>query len=174
MTDAMQWRDVPGFPDYQVSEAGQIRRTTRKKGSPVGLLMRPRRHSNGGYLRYTLSRDGLKFHVYAHRCVAEAFLGEGPPGSDVAHGDGNPTNNHASNLRYATRAENVLDTIRHGTISDGSDHPPAKLTEEQAAEIRHRYTTAKRRGLVAAMAKEYGVSTAAISNIGRSVSWKRL
>lgn len=47
--------------------------------------------------------------------VAEAFIGPRPPGTVVRHDDGDHTNDAASNLIYGTVAENVKDTVRHGT-----------------------------------------------------------
>jgi len=56
---------------------------------------------------------------YIHQLVAEAFLGPRPEGMDVAHWDGKPGHNAASNLRYASRSENQLDMRRHGTHLNG-------------------------------------------------------
>lgn len=33
---------------------------------------------------------------------------------DGCHGDGDSTNNHVDNLRWGTKSENNLDTLRHG------------------------------------------------------------
>ena len=74
---------------------------------------------------------------YVHRLVAEAFI-ENPDNKPVvAHWDGNKTNNHVSNLRWATQAENEADKIRHGTSNRGSRNPQAKLTPELVTAIRH-------------------------------------
>lgn len=37
------------------------------------------------------------------------------PGYDVAHNNGDNTDNRAVNLRYATRSENEQDKFKHGT-----------------------------------------------------------
>jgi hypothetical protein len=47
--------------------------------------------------------------------VAEAFHGPRPVGLEVRHLDGDSLNNAASNLRYGTRTENLLDAVEHGT-----------------------------------------------------------
>ena len=49
-----------------------------------------------------------------HRLVAAAFLGPCPDGQEVLHGNGQRLDNRLENLRYGTRQENVMDTIRHG------------------------------------------------------------
>lgn len=57
---------------------------------------------------------------WAHRMVAEAFLGPCPKGLEVCHGDGNPINNRVGNLRYDTHRNNMLDAIQHGTFMGGA------------------------------------------------------
>lgn len=54
----------------------------------------------------------MKIHqeqLFVHRVVAHAFLGP-PPSEDawqVHHKDGNPSNNHITNLQYVTQSENI-------------------------------------------------------------------
>lgn len=87
-----------------------------------------------------------------HYLVALAFIGPRPVGADVAHGEGDPTNNRLGNLRYATRGQNNQDVVFHGR---------RRLTVEQIRRVRaeaHSY-----RGSGKALAKEFGVSPATIS-----------
>lgn len=44
--------------------------------------------------------------IYIHTLVAETYLGVRPEGMVIDHIDGNKSNNHLSNLRYTTVAEN--------------------------------------------------------------------
>lgn len=54
--------------------------------------------------------------VLKHRILCATFHGPAPaPKMDVAHWNGNPQDNRAENLRWATRDENVRDQLRHGT-----------------------------------------------------------
>jgi hypothetical protein len=63
-----------------------------------------------------LSVNGRQKSYLLHRLVALTFIGP-PPSSahEVCHNDGNPANNAPGNLRWGTRGENILDTVRHGT-----------------------------------------------------------
>jgi hypothetical protein len=58
-----------------------------------------------------LSIDGKK--RYLHTLVAEAFIGPRPHGQLVLHGDDDPLNPDARNLRFGSHAENAADARRN-------------------------------------------------------------
>jgi len=136
--DEVAWRLVSGYPSYEVSNCGEVRRTLAFKKHPAGMILKPK-FDKKGYQQVTLSRSGRYGYFNAHRLVALAFLGEPPTRQhQVAHNDGNPKNNHLSNLRWATRTENAMDRILHGTVPDrkGERHPMVKLNDKLVLEIR--------------------------------------
>jgi hypothetical protein len=98
------WRAVSRFPRYRVSDDGLIK-------GPKGLL-RPRL-SDRGYLVIGI-RTGKPRPYQVHALVCETFHGPRPDGCEVRHLDGNELNNHADNLAWGTRAENISDQVRHG------------------------------------------------------------
>jgi hypothetical protein len=91
------WKEVPGYPDYEVSDQGNIR--SLKFGeinmlSPVKI---------GKYLAVNLgNKHAVRKHwtVYIHHLVSIVFLGHWPKkGSTVLnHIDGNRYNNRPENL----------------------------------------------------------------------------
>lgn len=104
------WEPVVGFENfYRISESGEVYSIRRSR------LLKPGT-SSGGYPLYRLTDENKRLHSRKpHRMVAEAFIGPAPTGKDrVLHNDGNPLNNHVSNLRWGTARENNLDTIKHG------------------------------------------------------------
>jgi hypothetical protein len=117
-----------------------------------------------------LKRDGdtKVYRRTAHRLVALSFLPNPHNLPDVAHNDGDPANNHVSNLRWSTHRDNQMDMRRHGTMQDGDKCISAKLTPEQAAEIRRR---AQKRGEGVRLAAEFGLSKAQISRIKNGKRW---
>lgn len=113
------WRPIPGYEGfYEVSDLGNVRSLRRVVSGKTyqGRPIKACRVSDG--------RPGVKLYrggaatrknFGVHRIVALAFLGEPPdPRMEVCHNDGDRLNNALSNLRWDTRSNNALDTVRHG------------------------------------------------------------
>lgn len=121
------WKNIENYPQYEVSDFGNVRRGSR--------YIKPWRQ--GKYLKISFSNNGIVTKEYIHRLVAIAFLGK--PVSeklDVAHNNGNPQDNRLSNLRWATRSENMADCVKHKTIARGEKNGHAKITANDVKEMR--------------------------------------
>lgn len=163
--DTIEWRPVPGFGGYSISEYGHLRNDQR--GSLMAPYIAPT-----GYLRYTL---GTARRRYAHRLVAEAFLSPCPRGKhDAAHWDGNKRNNHYSNLRWATRRKNIHDKWRHGRMARGEGINTAKITEDIVRVIRASYVRGSKTHGQRALGEQYGLTQASVGCIVRRVNWKHV
>lgn len=118
-------------------------------------------------------RDGDNYGVFcfmgdktgAHEFAVFASTGEvRPVGWDTCHSCHNPPCVNPSHLSYGTRRENVrqmVDARRH--------NPNAKLTDEQALEIRHRVANG---ASIARLAEHYRVSPSSISEVASGKKWK--
>src|SRR5487761_2376688 len=86
------WKPIPNWHDYEISDAGQVRRLTTSYRGRAGQIKKPT--VSHGYLRMTLYRGGTPKTFQVHRLVALALLGP-PPTRDalVLHADGNRQNN---------------------------------------------------------------------------------
>lgn len=60
--------------------------------------------------------NGKRRHRYVAVLVAEAFIPNPNNYPEVCHKDGNPNNNHVTNLKWGTHLENMEDAKRHGTF----------------------------------------------------------
>lgn len=119
-----EWREIPGFPDYEISNDGRLRRATAGSNSKVGRMIRPSLHPSG-YPQYGLTLpDGKRAHIAAHRLVALAFL---PPMSPdkpfILHRNDNKLDARSSELRWGTPQENSNDALRNGRLAVGDRHP---------------------------------------------------
>jgi hypothetical protein len=140
MTSNLEWRTMPGFPSYEVSEEGDVRRRMAFRHYHAGYILKPKQN-RFGYLSVSLSHTGRRSEFFVHRLVALAFHGPQPSTShEVAHGDGDKGNNARNNLRWATRSENCKEKRMLGELPDirGEKHPQARLTEHVVLEMRAR------------------------------------
>ena len=121
------WKPVPQFPDYEVSNLGNVR-SYKRAGEPKSLI--PAKSCNN-YLSVCL-RAGNRNHTRnIHRLVLTAFVGECPEGSECRHLDGNKQNNRLDNLEWSTHEINCQDQITHGTSLRGTRQHLAKLTDRK-------------------------------------------
>lgn len=120
-----EWRAIPGYEGvYEVSESGRVRSLDRlvecKNGRQrwtKGRELKTGRHPFG-YRKVELNKGGVSAFPNVHTLVLLAFVGPCPGGMECCHNDGNPENNHVSNLRWGTRSENRRDAVRHGTQAE--------------------------------------------------------
>lgn len=175
--DSAEWRVIPGWPDYQASSDGQIRRHTRptrgvgtRKSLPYLMAQQMDRR---GYMRAAVrDANGKKRPVQVHRLVALAFLGQPPEGMhEVAHNDGVRNNNSVSNLRWDTSKGNLSDRVKHGTLYSGAGHHFAKLTEAEVRMIRAA-GAAGQTGI--AIAARHNISKSLVSQILRRSIWRHV
>jgi hypothetical protein len=125
------WRQIDQAPNYEVSDSGRVRRSTRGKRTRVGLIRKQYAKPNG-YMLITLHVDGRRKGFQVHRLVARAFLG--PSTLDVNHKNGDPGDNRLGNLEYMTELQNshhAYWVINRGPHSER--HHNAKLTENSIA-----------------------------------------
>jgi hypothetical protein len=60
-----------------------------------------------GYYQIHIYKDGVRIKKLLHRLVAFAFIPNPENKPCIDHIDGNPSNNHGSNLRWCTQNENL-------------------------------------------------------------------
>lgn len=173
----MVWRECVGFPDYEVSEHGDVRRITASKTRQSGARLRGFIDPDG-YLRFQLmDRSGAKRTVIAHRLVAEAFIGPQPSERhEVAHSNGSRIANHYSNLRWALPVENHADRVVHGTSAAGERNGRATICEADVRAIRREYREIKiaRNGAVSDLERRFGLCRATIVRIATGKSWRHV
>lgn len=137
---------------------------------PSGRVLKPYVNLDG-YLIVGRKEAGKKVHERVHRLVCEAYHGPPPsPDHEVAHWNGDKTDNRSANVRWARRAENYDDRRRHGSANDGEGNGRSKLTWGQVEAIRSAYDAG---GVSQAeLGRKYGVDASTISVIVRGKTWK--
>lgn len=109
-----QWKIIPEFPNYEISNCGKVRRVWKKHTS-----LKKTRLSKFGYEIVHLSNNGVNKHRAVHRLVAIAFINNPDNKPEVNHIDGNKENNCVYNLEWVSRSENMKHaySIGHGRWS---------------------------------------------------------
>jgi len=168
-----EWREVNGYPKYEISNFGRLCSYQANPGHPVGRLLRGTVDDDSRRIYGLYNDKGMK-RLRASRLVADAFI-EKPKDARrilVIHNDGNPLNNHVSNLRWGSHKENSVDAVKHGTALKGEKCNGAKLTKEDVKAIRARYEITAITQLQ--LATTYNVTRENISAIIRRVNWRHV
>lgn len=106
-----EWRAIAGYPNYQVSSDGRV----RKGGRTLRATL-----SRYGHKKVTLY-NGTKHgpvargrRIQVHHLVALAFIGQPPfKGAIVRHKNGHAEDNTVANLTWGTHEENTQDRVHH-------------------------------------------------------------
>jgi hypothetical protein len=170
----MEWRKCVSIDGHEVSEYGHLKRI-------IELDNHSSRYPSGHVYAHGLAGKGYPFYnvkvgdkrknFYAHKLVAEAFIGEQPIDTEVAHNDGEKMNCHYSNLRYATAKENNADKVKHGTQTFGDTHFNTKLKSKHADSV----LALRKVGLSQAdIANQFDVSQTAVGKFLRRITRQSL
>ena len=112
-----EWKKIPGYSDYEVSDTGEIRSLERTKKYKSGRVIelkaknkKLRKHPVNGFLMTDLIDDkGKRNTVYPHKAVALAFITNKHPRKQkiVIHVDGDIANNSVDNLKWSSYSESI-------------------------------------------------------------------
>lgn len=157
--DMASGRAVVGFEGlYTVNSTGIV--YSIRSGRPLNWWI-----NSSGYPMVKLTNGDRGKQYRVHRLVCEAFHGPQPRNKpDVAHQDGDRMNPSADNVRWASRKDNALDRIAHGTDHRGEKCPTAKLTSSDVVEIRRRAKLGEKPKVIA---RDYPVGRSHVANIIR-------
>ena len=103
-------RPIPyeGLEGYSVTETGEVI-------GRDGVTKISQKINSKGYRKVSLYVTGVGKRTFsAHRIVAMAFVPTDDYSMDVDHIDNDRLNNHASNLQWLSRSDNVLKSFRQG------------------------------------------------------------
>lgn len=134
------WKSVPGYVGlYEVSNIGRVRTVEGKETHSVRHGVRRwksrvlrEKNPKGRDVRVSLWKDKKEKSFLVHRLVAMAFLPNPDNKATVNHKDGNPRNNHVTNLEWATYKENNNHAFNTGLIRTAV---PVEVTEKNTGKV---------------------------------------
>lgn len=173
------WIPIKGYEEtHEVSNTGKVRSVDRM--IPQGVHERKLNgkeltqfKTNDGYSIISLSRDASCKTKIVHRLVAINFIPNSENKPHVNHLDGNKTNNHVSNLEWATISENAIHAFKNKLrVSPfGVDNGNSKMTDESIKEIRRLLNNGTTQVCVAKM---FSISQSTVSSIKLKGTWSHL
>ena len=102
--------------NYEISNLGNCRRVVKGGHKLIKGTIK-----NNGY-RYTqIIEDGKPVNKYYHVQVLKCFVGDRPAGFCIDHINRDKLDNRLENLRYATYAENSMNSARYRTDIEETD-----------------------------------------------------
>lgn len=172
------WKPIPGYEGiYEASNLGRVRcwliRFGRKIKAKLDIPVILKTYSTWGYSIVELSDwTGKRKMRRLHRIILLTFVGPCPPDHEGCHLNGIRSDNRIENLAWATREENVLHKLIHGTQPRGEKQGSSKLTAEAVRRIRTASIIEDSTGVD--LAAQYGVHPATISRVLRGEAWRHV
>jgi len=175
------WRPVVSWEGfYEVSNFGQVRSLERPVACKSGFMRMVKGHT---LIQQRYGR-GKKWHRVSlwdkqegtprpvHQLVLEAFVGPRPEGHVTNHKDGNPDNNHVSNLEWCTVTYNNVHALDTGLRNiRGEDHYAHRFTVADVREMRR----LRKEGMgPSAIARHFQASLHTVRKIVEYKTWKHV
>ena len=99
-----EWRKIPGYEAYQVSNYGRVKSSLSRRGMGI----RKQQKDSRGYMRVGLQKESCKRVTnWVHRIAAVAWVENALGLPEVDHKDGDKANNRVGNLEWVTHVENL-------------------------------------------------------------------
>jgi hypothetical protein len=102
-----EWRTISGYPDYQVSNQGRVKSVKFNKEIILSLNT-----DSKNYFSVQLCMSNITKRYWVARLVAESFIPNTNNYPEVDHIDRNRQNNTVENLRWVSRSQNCINTVR--------------------------------------------------------------
>ena len=120
----VEWKQIDGFSDYEISNHGDVRSKERtklyKSGRTVFFtekMKKLREHPKNGFIMTDLIDNlGKRRTVYPHKLVGQSFVPNKHPRKYkiVIHLDDDLSNNHFENLKWSSYSESFKKSFQNG------------------------------------------------------------
>jgi hypothetical protein len=166
------WNKIPHTDSkYEVSNYGRVRSYCQNVVD--GKVLNP--SFIGGFKVVSVKYKGHSRHFLVHKLVAEVFIPKSNKKQTVViHLDWNKTNNHVSNLQWATKIESykrMHERLQEERKKKGKVVTYSKLKKDEVALIKSMLDRGVKQKLIAKM---FCVSEMQITRIKRGENWSEI
>jgi hypothetical protein len=137
-----------------------------------------KQHLNGGFPMVTIHVGDKTKALFAHHAVAYGFLKKpSPKHKYVLHLDYNKSNNDPSNLKWATRAEQIEHSKKSPYVLAAAAHKvytgatSKKLNEKKVIQLKNEIWNPKRKLTFKQLAAKYGIAEMNLYRIKNGELW---
>lgn len=168
-----QWKIIKEFPNYAISNYGQVKRIGCSPGVMVNRILHHTISKNGYHSVLFYKRiEGIKklksCRLYVHRIVAQSFIDNPTNLPQVNHIDGNKSNNFAGNLEWINYSDNHKHAFQLGLRKV---YRHSKLTPLIVREIKN---SPKYYGSRMILANRFNISPYTVDSIRNGKRWSHL
>ena len=163
-----EWVKVHGYPDYEVSSLGEVRRPVGGwRKSANGLKQRV----HNGYPTLMLGNKITRVYsnLSVHRLVATAFIPNADNLPCVNHKDGNQSNNNRDNLEWVTHKQNSDHAVLIGLINHSCENNGRHILS--VAQVMEIVAQASAGAAHRMLAEKYNVAKSTISHVLTGKTW---
>ena len=131
MEEIEVWKDIPDYPNYQISNYGRVKSLNYRNTKQEQIIKLSK--NSKGYLYVDLFKDGKRKRFLVHRLVCLTYLKNPENLPCMNHKDENPLNNRVENLEMCSYEYNM----NYGTILERKSKAlkGRKLSEEHKRKI---------------------------------------
>lgn len=173
------WKQIPNLKGslskkYAVSSHGRL--ASYEKNIEDKYILK--QHLNGGFPMVTLHSNGKSKALFAHQAVGAAFLKKHSPKCKfVLHLDYNKENNSISNLKWATKEQQVEHSKKSPYVLAAAAHKvysgatSKKLNEKKVIQLKNEIWNPKRKLTFKQLAAKYGIAEMNLYRIKNGELW---
>jgi len=126
--DGEVWKTIEGYPDYQVSNLGRVKRIIVDRWNHKLKILKQNKNNNK-YFKVSLSKNGISKTKLVHRLVFETFKERLKDGHDAHHINEDKEYNFINNLESKPHGKHIEDHRKGKKLSEETKNRISESSE---------------------------------------------